>query len=36
MNSFPLPPDTQRLPDPYREEIGVVRALAQTLEGRFD
>jgi len=34
--SFPLPPETQRLPDPYREEIGVVRALAQTLEGRFD
>ncbi len=36
MNSFPLPPETQRLPDPYREEIGVVRALALTLEGRFD
>ncbi len=35
-NSFPLPPETQRLPDPYREEIGVVRALAGTLEGRFD
>jgi len=36
MNSFPLPSETQRLPDPYREEIGVVRSLAQTLEGRFD
>ena len=36
MNSFPLPPEIQRLPDPYREEIGVVRSLAQTLEGRFD
>jgi RHH-type proline utilization regulon transcriptional repressor/proline dehydrogenase/delta 1-pyrroline-5-carboxylate dehydrogenase len=36
MNSFPLPPETQRLPDPYREEIGVVRSLAQTLTHSFE
>ena len=36
MNSFPLPTETQRLPDPYREEIGVVHALAATLSGSFD
>jgi len=35
MNSFPLPPETQRLPDPYREEMGVVKSLAQSLETGF-
>ena len=36
MTSFLLPTEAQRLPDPYREEIGVVHALAATLKGAFD
>ena len=28
MTAFALPPEAARLPDPYRDEIGVVNALA--------
>ena len=31
-----LPPEVQRLPDPYREEIAVVHALAERMEGALD
>ncbi|OYU29226.1 MAG: delta-1-pyrroline-5-carboxylate dehydrogenase [Burkholderiales bacterium PBB2] len=31
MTAFALPPEAARLPDPYRDEIGVVNALAQSL-----
>lgn len=31
MTAFPLPPETTRLPDPYREELPEVRALAEQL-----
>ena len=31
MTAFALPPEAARLPDPYRDEIGVVNTLAQSL-----
>lgn len=31
MTAFALPPETSRLPDPYREELPLVRALAEEL-----
>ncbi|WP_444718811.1 L-glutamate gamma-semialdehyde dehydrogenase [Paucibacter hankyongi] len=36
MTAFALPPEAARLPDPYREEIAVVHALAQTMAERLD
>ncbi|WP_434063934.1 L-glutamate gamma-semialdehyde dehydrogenase [Roseateles violae] len=36
MSNFAMPPETQRLPDPYREEIAVVRQLAQGLGRALD
>src|SRR6218665_1025898 len=36
MSAFALPPEANRLPDPYREEIAIVNALAQGLQGRLD
>ncbi|SFR93883.1 L-proline dehydrogenase /delta-1-pyrroline-5-carboxylate dehydrogenase [Mitsuaria sp. PDC51] len=32
MTAFALPPETSRLPDPYREELPLVRALAAPLQ----
>ena len=32
MNAFALPPETSRLPDPYRDELPLVRALAAPLQ----
>ncbi len=32
MTAFPLPPEISRLPDPYREELPLVRALAESLQ----
>ncbi|MGN7873891.1 L-glutamate gamma-semialdehyde dehydrogenase [Roseateles sp. 22389] len=32
MTAFALPPETSRLPDPYREELPLVRALAEPLQ----
>src|SRR6218665_4169310 len=36
MSAFALPPEANRLPDPYREEIAIVKARAQGVEGRLD
>ena len=36
MTAFALPPEAARLPDPYREEMAVVNALAQGLDNRLD
>ncbi|WP_411969194.1 L-glutamate gamma-semialdehyde dehydrogenase [Paucibacter sp. B2R-40] len=36
MSTFALPPEAARLPDPYREEIAVVRALAQSMGTGLD
>ncbi|WP_397545532.1 L-glutamate gamma-semialdehyde dehydrogenase [Roseateles oligotrophus] len=36
MSTFTLPPEAARLPDPYREEIAVVNALAQTIGDGLD
>ncbi|MFY7864726.1 proline dehydrogenase family protein, partial [Roseateles sp.] len=36
MTAFALPPEAARLPGPYREEIAVVHALAQTMAERLD
>jgi RHH-type proline utilization regulon transcriptional repressor/proline dehydrogenase/delta 1-pyrroline-5-carboxylate dehydrogenase len=36
MSTFALPPEAARLPDPYREEIAVVYALAQTIGAGLD
>ena len=36
MTLFALPPEAARLPDPYREEIGVVTMLAAALATRLD
>ena len=36
MLAFALPPEAARLPDPYREEMAVVNALAQGLGSRLD
>ncbi|WP_431259885.1 hypothetical protein ACQ86G_06825 [Roseateles chitinivorans] len=32
MTAFPLPPETSRLPDPYREELPLVQALAAEMQ----
>ncbi len=36
MSAFALPLEAARLPDPYREEIAVVNALAHTIAARLD
>ncbi|WP_263532517.1 L-glutamate gamma-semialdehyde dehydrogenase [Paucibacter sp. TC2R-5] len=36
MSTFALPPEAARLPDPYREEIAVVHALAQSIGAGLD
>ncbi|WP_414896347.1 L-glutamate gamma-semialdehyde dehydrogenase [Roseateles sp.] len=36
MFTFALPPEAARLPDPYREEIAVVQALAQSMADGLD
>jgi RHH-type proline utilization regulon transcriptional repressor/proline dehydrogenase/delta 1-pyrroline-5-carboxylate dehydrogenase len=36
MSTFALPPESARLPDPYREEITVVHALAQSIGTGLD
>ena len=36
MTPFACPPEVQRLPDPYRDEIAVLDMLAARLQGRLD
>ncbi|HEY1090517.1 MAG TPA: proline dehydrogenase family protein, partial [Burkholderiaceae bacterium] len=36
MYAFPIPPESARLPDPYRAEIPLVHELAATLQGQLD
>ena len=36
MTAFALPPEAAGLPDPYREEIAVVHALAQSVHAQLD